>query len=125
MVGMRVCVDDRVDEADLRRKKLGTDVGSGVDKHARRPGPAIVTLEQQRAARATVSRLIGVAGTPVVADARHTRRGATAEDGRPQHRAHGRGTLLKSRWKLAVVAAASASGVMPRTSASILAVSTT
>src|SRR5262249_15982922 len=105
-------------------------VGRGIDQHRRLTG-ARLAPHQKGAARAPVLRIVRVAGAPVAgivrpAEARHAARRSAAEDGRFENGAHaGRCTLVKRRKKFSVVTAASSSGVMPLSTASMAAVCTT
>ncbi|MPL94872.1 hypothetical protein SDC9_41031 [bioreactor metagenome] len=105
VIGMAVGVDHGVKLAHARAQQLRAHVGRGVDQH---PGDARGRhpLDQHRAARAAVLRIVGVALAPDPADARHAAGGAAAEDGET-HAGH-RAALVKRRSKLAEVAAAKA-----------------
>ena len=66
MVGVVVGPDDRIHRGDIGSEELRAHVGTGVDQDARP-----LMLDQQRRARAPISRLGGIARSPIVADPRH------------------------------------------------------
>ena len=76
MIGVVVGVDDGVELADAGGEELLAQVRRGVDEDT-----AAVVLDQDGGAQAPVSRVVGIAGAPVVADERHAARAAAAEDG--------------------------------------------
>ena len=79
VVGVVVRVDHAVEALDARTQELLAKVRRGVDNdrcHAFRPD----LLGQDRAAPAPVLRVVGVAGPPIVADARNAHGCTAAED---------------------------------------------
>ena len=87
VVGVRVGVDDAVEQADVGGEELRAQVGGGVDQH---PGGAAAGWCARASSEQRLRRFLGfgrVAGAPVAADARHAGRGAAAEDGGAQPRA--------------------------------------
>src|SRR5690242_2564959 len=109
-------------------EQLLANVRGAVDEHGRGCS-ALSALHQKRAASPPVPRVIGVAGAPDVADARHAARSAAAEDGDLQRHAAlfgvfrlVRGTLLNRRKKFSLVAPARSASLTPLTAASRAAV---
>ena len=81
VIGVRVGVEDAVEEPDPGVEELGAQVGGGVDQDAGGAGGG-GALDEQRAAAAAVLRVRGVAVAPVAADAGDAGGGAAAEDWR-------------------------------------------
>ena len=79
VVGVRVREEYAVDVLDARGQQLLAQVGGCVDQHGRAPLLA-EPLDQQRATPSAVLGIGRIAVAPDIADARHTARGAAAQD---------------------------------------------
>jgi hypothetical protein len=115
MIGMGMGVDHPVQPPDAGIEKLLAQIGRGVDQDGGLPA-LVKALHQHGTAAAGVARLVRVAIAPMAAETGNTAGGAAAENCETQLR-HAQAALVqaaarvKSRSKLAVVAAAnSASG---------------
>src|SRR5688500_16138030 len=118
MVGMIMGDDQPVDPADITVEQLLAKVRAAIDQKG-----FAGAVEDDRRPCTAIARLVGVAFAPLIADFRHPGRRAAPEDA-DFHTA----TFCacgNKRKKLAVVAAASASGSSPRSSATKAAVSAT
>src|SRR5690242_7133320 len=115
MIGMIVCPDHRVDIVDIGGEQLFAHVGRRVDQDARR-----LRLDDDRHTRSTVARISGIAGTPIIADPRHARRGAA-----PENANFHAFVFVKRSWKLRAVAPFNSSRSSPRRLARNWAVSAT
>jgi hypothetical protein len=73
-------IEHAVERSDTADQQLLAQVRRGIDQHARRAGVGFA-LDQQRASEPAVARFLGIAGSPIVADARHATRGAAPKDG--------------------------------------------
>src|SRR6476659_8107985 len=114
MIAMHVRDDEAVEVIYPGREQLLAQVRTAIDEH-----PLLVAFDKDRGAQAGISRLLGIALTPFVADLGNAGRRPAAENS-DFHAA-----LLNSLKKFAVVASASCSGSSPRRSATKLAVSAT
>src|SRR5882672_6164238 len=126
LISMLMRQKHRIDVIDIGVDQLFAQIGRGIDHHARNPaipGP----LGKQRAAAATVFRIIRIAGAPAERGTRDAGRGSAAENSQAQRHAvaSAAGTLENRRKKLSVVWREISSSETPRASASTLATSTT
>ena len=116
LVGMVMRHQHAVDPIDVCVKQLVAHVGRCIDQHRGLLAFVLIPLlDEQRATTATVARLPGVAGTPVIADARDAaRRTATENGGAEFHDGNtaSRGTREKRRRKFSDVCSASSPPVM-------------
>ncbi len=138
VVGVRMAQKDAVEALDLGADQLLAQIGRGVDQHRCRAIGA-EALEEHRAAAAAVLRVRRIAGPPPLRDPRHAAGRAAAQNGQSQRQCGdyclrrlrrlalppASGSLRKTACVLARVASASASGVIPRASATTAAVETT
>ncbi len=81
VVGMLMGAEHGIERVDAARQHLLAQIRRGIDQDARCARPCPAALEQQRAAQAPVARLLGIAGAPLIADARHAARRSAAQDG--------------------------------------------
>jgi hypothetical protein len=118
---------DAVEPLDAGIDQLLAQIRRCVDEDSgRAAGPE--ALEEHRAAAAAILGVCRIACSPPLPDPRHSGGRAAAEDGQTKGQCDRPGddsSLGKMLSVLARVAAASASGVSPRASATTLAVSTT
>ena len=134
VIGVGMAQKDAVEPLHAGVEQLLAQVGRSVDENGScAAGPE--ALEQHRAAAAAVLRVRRIAVAPPLPDSRHAAGRAAAQDGQPQRQCDdptacgslppSGGSLEKKLSVLARVAAASASGSIPRASATTAAVATT
>ena len=74
MVGVRMGQQDAVEPVDVRRRAIARARSGEVSTRTSVLAPSGPSLEQDRAAPAAVFRIVGIAGAPALADARHAAR---------------------------------------------------
>ncbi len=67
VIGVIVRPNDGIERDDIGSQQLSAQIWRGIDENT-----CPVMLDQKRGARAAIARIFGVAGTPVVTDARNT-----------------------------------------------------
>ncbi len=81
MIGVRMGQQDGVEPVDAEIEQLAAQIRRHVDENLRRAAVAPSSLEEDRTAPAAVLRIVGIAGAPALADARHAAGRAAAENG--------------------------------------------
>ena len=96
MIGVVVRKQDAIEFCNIRAEKLLAQVGRSVDENGR-SAARTNAFYKQRAAAATIFRIVRIALAPALADARYAAGGAAAKNGELHRHAVAVGTFENKR----------------------------